>query len=175
MLTVVLLSQCGDDEPSPKTVVLLSQCEKDELNPIVTIPDNNFLSALINLGVDTNGDGIICSQEAEAITFLDVKHKSIADMTGIEAFVNLERLECGGNQLSKLDVSNNTALTELYCWRNQLTALDVSNNTALTVLDCWRNQLTWKSEENSLCNESTGRLWPIAAVDKRPFSTQRAH
>jgi len=44
--------------------------------------------------------------------------------------------------LTELDVSNNTALTELCCYSNQLTALDVSKNTALTVLDCRNNQLT---------------------------------
>ena len=36
------------------TVVLISQCEKDEPNPVVTIPDDNFLSVLIDLGVDAN-------------------------------------------------------------------------------------------------------------------------
>ena len=76
------------------TVVLLSQCEKDEPNPIVTIPDNNFLSALIDLGVDANGDDIISPLEAEAIISLWVVGDSIADMTGIEAFVNLEILNC---------------------------------------------------------------------------------
>lgn len=44
------------------TMVLLCQCEKDpdpEQVLEVTIPDNNFLNALIELGIDTNGDGII--------------------------------------------------------------------------------------------------------------------
>ena len=45
-------------------------------------------------------------------------------------------LDCEYNQLTTLDVSNNTALRELYCRNNQLTALDVSNNTALQRLDC---------------------------------------
>ena len=56
-------------------------------------------------------------------------------MTGIEAFVNLENLHCGENQLTSLDVSNNIALELLYLPHNQLTSLDVSNNTALTGLD----------------------------------------
>ena len=49
---------------------------------------------------------------------------------------------CSDNQLTALDVSKNTALTDLYCYYNQLTALDVSKNTALTRLDCYMNQLT---------------------------------
>ena len=115
-------------------VVLISQCENDEPNPVVTIPDNNFLSALIDLGVDANGDGIISREEAEVIISLDVAHRSIADLTGIEAFVNLENLHCGSNQLTSLDVSNCTALQELWLRGNQLTSLDVSNNTALNVI-----------------------------------------
>ncbi len=54
----------------------------------------------------------------------------------------LEYLWCTDNQLTTLDVSQNIALTGLYCYNNQLTALDVSKNTALTVLDCYNNQLT---------------------------------
>jgi Leucine-rich repeat (LRR) protein len=41
-----------------------------------------------------------------------------------------------------LDVSQNTALTELYCYSNQLTSLDVSGATALYYLACHQNQLT---------------------------------
>ena len=71
------------------TVVILSQCEKE--NPQVTIPNNNFLNALIELGVDTNGDGIISPDEAEVITSLNVSEDSISNLTGIEAFVNLKQ------------------------------------------------------------------------------------
>ena len=74
------------------TVVILSQCEKE--NPQVTIPNNNFLNALIELGVDTNGDGIISPDEAEVITSLNVSEDSISNLTGIEAFVNLKQLDC---------------------------------------------------------------------------------
>ena len=34
---------------------------------------------------------------------------------------------CSNNQLTDLDVSNNTALTGLICYGNQLTSLDVRN------------------------------------------------
>ena len=51
-------------------------------------------------------------------------------------------MDCSSNQLTALDVANNTALTSLYCSSNQLTALDVANNTALNYLDCYDNKLT---------------------------------
>ena len=43
---------------------------------------------------------------------------------------------------TELDVSQNTALTELVCLNNQLTDLDLSQNTTLNALFCERNQLT---------------------------------
>ena len=112
-------------------VVLLSQCENDEPNPYVNIPDNNFLNALIEQGVDTNGDGEISSAEAEAVIYLYVSYSDISDLSGIEKFVNLDTLICNYNQLTTLDLSNNTALKRLECYGNRLTTLDLSNNTVL--------------------------------------------
>ncbi len=51
-------------------------------------------------------------------------------------------LVCFDNQLSSLDVSNNTALKDLRCSSNQLISLDVSNNTHLRNLKCSNNQLS---------------------------------
>jgi hypothetical protein len=122
-------------------VLILSQCKKDPES--INIKDDNFLNALIEQGVDKNGDGIISPEEAAQVHFLYVNNLSISDLKGIEAFVNLEELGCGFNQLTSLDVSKNTALTNLSCGLNQLTTLDVSNNTALTIyLVCYGNQLT---------------------------------
>ncbi|BDS10554.1 T9SS type A sorting domain-containing protein [Aureispira anguillae] len=120
---------------------------------IINIPDANFKNALLDHGtiivgtdvsvIDTDGDGEICQNEAQAYTgAIEVNSRNITDLTGIEAFVNIIRLSCNQNQLSNLDVSQNTALTKLYCLYNQLTSLDVSQNTALTALNCTSNQLT---------------------------------
>ena len=72
----------------------------------------------------------------------DLSHRGIKSLKGIEFFVSLTGLRCECNQLTELDVSNNTALVELSCSENQLTELDVSNNTALRELFCYENQLT---------------------------------
>ena len=119
-------------------VYFTNKCLPDS---IVYIPDTAFLYALIEEGVDTNGDSLISYAEAEAITYLNVYHRSISDMAGIEAFINLDTLNCSSNQLTSLNVSNNIALTSLECVDNQLTSLDVSVCTALTELRCMRNQL----------------------------------
>jgi Leucine-rich repeat (LRR) protein len=116
----------------------------EEVEKYVCIPDSNFEQALIDLGIDSNPviDGKVLKSDVEGVTFLDVNSKNISDLTGIGAFTSLEILYCNSNQLTSLDVSNNTALTYLYCNSNQLTSLDVSNNTALTYLYCNSNQLT---------------------------------
>jgi Leucine-rich repeat (LRR) protein len=126
----------------PALSLLYTQCDVFEPEPDVNIPDEAFLNALIDLGIDTNEDGAISPREAEAIPHMDVGDRGISDLTGIEAFISLERLNCWKNQLTALDISQNTALTDLYCALNQLTSLDVSKNSALRVLHCFSNQLT---------------------------------
>jgi len=112
--------------------------------PIVTIPDANFKTYLVNnYTINTNYDSEIQVSEATAFTgAIDVYYLGITDLTGVEAFTALTELQCGSNQLTSLDVSANTALTELQCNNTQLTTLDVSGNTALTNLRCENNQLT---------------------------------
>jgi len=128
----------------PLVIVMLIQCksgENDEIFP-VAIPDNNFRKALIEGGFDLNGDGFIDSDEAALVLSLDVSFNSIADMTGIEAFENLDTLNCAGNQITSLDVSKSVGLKSLFCQENALTSLDLSQNEGLELLNCSDNQLT---------------------------------
>jgi hypothetical protein len=111
-----------------------------------------LLNALIDRGVDENGDGLISDVEASVVTELDLVCPW--DMTGIELFVNLERLSCFDGYLNSLDISKNTALTELNCGGNELTNLDVSNNFALKRLGCEGNQLTSLDVSNNTVLES---------------------
>ena len=110
----------------------------------VYIPNANFKAYLVgNSEINTNGDNEIQVSEATAFDgAIYCYSQGISDMTGIEAFTALTELWCWGNQLTTLDVSQNTTLTELDCSENQLTTLDVSQNTALTELWCRNNQLT---------------------------------
>jgi hypothetical protein len=64
---------------------------------------------------------------------------SIADLTGIEAFTNLTRLDCYTNNLTAIDVSSNLALTRLHCADNQIETLDISANTLITDIQCHNN------------------------------------
>ena len=110
----------------------------------VNIPDANFKAYLVgNWAINTNGDTEI--QVSEATVFngsIYCQNLNISDLTGIEDFTSLNVLDCSYNQLTSLDISQNTSLIDLICWANQLTSLDVSGATALTNLDCPFNQLT---------------------------------
>ena len=77
-----------------------------------------------------------------AVTELDLSNKGLTDLGGIEYFTGLTKLNISRNNLTSLDVSQNTNLTELDCRYNELTELDVSLLTALTSLFCNGNELT---------------------------------
>jgi len=111
---------------------------------VVNIPDANFKAALLaNTAINTDGDNEICTTEAAAYnSTISVPNLNITDLTGIEAFVNLQELECFNNALTSLDLTSNTQLINLYCDGNQLTSLDISQNTNLRNLECTNNQLT---------------------------------
>ncbi len=118
---------------------------------IVNIPDANFKAYLVgNVSINTNMDTEIQLSEATAFTGqINCPSLGILDLTGIEAFTSLTELYCYTNQLTALDVSNNTLLTNLDCGDNVLTTLDVSSNTALTDLNCKWNQLTTLDVSNN--------------------------
>ena len=147
--------------------LLLALCLITAINinaQTTAIPDANFEQALIDLGYDTGFiDGIVLTNNIDTVTNLNVFNKNIGDLTGIEDFTALTVLDCSYNQLTSLDltqntalsclecrsnqltslvVTQNTALTQLLCLDNQLTSLDVTQNTALTILSCGNNQLT---------------------------------
>ncbi|MCI2228687.1 T9SS type A sorting domain-containing protein [Polaribacter sp. MSW13] len=103
------------------------------------IPDDEFENALIYLGYDTVLDDYVPTANISGVTSLNLNHKNISDLTGIEDFVALEELRCSATNISSLDLSNNTALSYLSCYGTSLENLDVSNNTLLEYLDCSYN------------------------------------
>jgi Leucine-rich repeat (LRR) protein len=103
------------------------------------IPDANFEQALIDLGIDVDAvpNYKVLTSAIAGIKTLNVSGENITDLTGIQDFVALETLDCGGNGFSSLNLSKNTALTTLNCGNNtNLYRLDLSKNTALLYLTC---------------------------------------
>lgn len=124
----------------------------------ISIPDANFKAILVaNKNLNTNGDNEIQISEANSYQEpLVVSSKEIADLTGIEHFIQLKELYCTYNKLTKLDLSKNTALTKLYCTANQLTSLNLSKNIDLKDLVCSENKLTDLNIQN---NSKLTSLW----------------
>lgn len=108
---------------------------------VIRFDDDNFKTYCV-ANFDTDGDREISAAEAAVPTSIDVSSKEITSLKGIEHFVNLTTLYCGGNQLTSLNIRNLRALSDLNCNQNQLTSLDVSHNTALGFLACSGNQLS---------------------------------
>jgi len=138
----------------------------------VSIPDQIFEQALINLGIDTSGtlDGTILVSDALAITNLDVSFAAvtsnmpslITDLTGIAAFTNLQALNCSGNKIRSLDLSSNTSLMVLHAEGNGMTTLNVQNgyNAVMHTASMTNTQVGYFLTGNNLFCVTTD---PIAA------------
>ena len=74
---------------------------------VVNIPDANFKEVLVDdSSINTNKDAEI--QVSEAVVYtgkISVFNREIVDLTGIEAFVNITKLDCNSNFIKTLDVS----------------------------------------------------------------------
>jgi gliding motility-associated-like protein len=114
------------------------------------VPDDNFEQALIDLGYDSLPlNNFVPTANISGLTTLDVSAKNISDLTGIEDFINLSVLNCSNNQLTVLNISQNTKLTELYCNNNFISVLDVSALLDLKIFWCNFNQLTAINTNNN--------------------------
>lgn len=115
-----------------------------DCSTVTYVPDDNFEAHLEANGM---GDGIpnnnhVLTSNINNELFLTIEGLGIQDLTGIEAFTNLEYLNCNNNLISSIELYENQNLTELYCSNNQLTYLNLNVITQLYALDCSHNLLT---------------------------------
>jgi hypothetical protein len=92
-----------------------------------SIPDANFELALLNYGYDFVIDGFVETSAIDTVTELMINNDDISDLTGIESFIALQSLFCYDNNLSTLNLVNNTQLFEVTCSNNNLTSIDLRN------------------------------------------------
>ena len=104
-------------------------------------PDPDFRT-YVKAEFDKDNNNSLSDTERKTATVINVKDKLIETLEGIEFFPNLKELDCSINQLSRLDVSQNTALEKLVCSTNQLASLNLSKNAKLKYLYCNQNELT---------------------------------
>ncbi len=130
------------------------------------VPDDNFEQKLIDLGYDSVLDDYVPTANIQNVTSLNLLGLNISDLTGIEDFTSLSVLNCSYNNISSVDLSNNTALTFLSITNNNLTGLDISALTNLTTLYANGNNL---SNVNFSANTSISLINlsnnPLAVLD----------
>jgi hypothetical protein len=108
------------------------------------VPDDNFENYLENNGMGDGialNDSVLTSNINTVVSLYNLYQKGISDLTGVEDFTLLEVLNCFQNNITEIDVTQNTQLVYLSCHENQLTSLDVSQNPLLEVLYCFKNNI----------------------------------
>lgn len=70
---------------------------------VVGFADKAFKSALLDIA-DTDGDGEISLEEAENVHEMDISGRGVSDLTGLEAFRNLEVFDGHDNGIVNADV-----------------------------------------------------------------------
>ena len=119
--------------------VVFAKCPK--------INSENFPDAVFRKYVKDNfdkaeTDGYLDpSSEGYVVEGMGVNGLGISNLKGIEFFPNLKNLDCSNNNITHLNLSQNTKLTKINCQNNQLVQLVVTGCTELTSLDCSQNQL----------------------------------
>lgn len=103
----------------------------------VNIPDANFKAFLVgNSSINLNSDTEI--QVSEATNYsgaIYCQSLNIADLTGIEAFVNIVELRCHDNNLTTLDLTYNTNLQgDLYFKTNNITSITLPSTSSIVEL-----------------------------------------
>ena len=85
-------------------------------------------------------------EKRSEITKLDISEKKLTGKLKLKGFINLTKLDCSQNSLTKLDLSDCSRLTGLCCSDNQLSNCNWLNNLPkperLTVLDIKYNSMT---------------------------------
>lgn len=107
------------------------------------VPDDNFETALIQYGYDSGPlDDSVLTSAIDTIIDLEISHREINNLMGIEDFTSLKYLGCVNNDLWSLYLSNNIYLETLRCDGNGMAMLNITNNSVLKELSCSNNNLT---------------------------------
>ena len=143
-----------------------------QMSNSISFSDTNFKVALINSGLDQNNNGEIELGEASLCDSLNIGFKNISSLDGIQFFPALRVLLCKSNNLSNINLSNNTNLEKLDCSINtslnsinlsglqnlkelsynncNITSIDLSTNFALEKISAQGNSMTSIDLSNNL-------------------------
>lgn len=94
----------------------------------IYVPDPALREALRKQGLMK--DDTIFPQDG--LLQLDISNSGIRDLTGIQVFKNVWRLDCSGNEITQLNVIP-PRLTQLYCMNNKIEILDIQRPALRTI------------------------------------------
>lgn len=112
------------------------------------IPDNNFEQGLIDLGLDDTLDNFVLTDNINTVISLDLSNLNIDNTTGIEAFISLENLDFSQNNISNINLTNNSNLTTINVSNNSITSLNFSGLNYLQSVTVNDNDLTFLNVAN---------------------------
>ena len=95
VLLLLLSAACG-----------LAEDERDEKNRYIylTFYDKAFEAYCLG-EFDVDGDGRISRYEAQRVRTVECPERGVASLSDLKEFTRLERLDCRGNALTRLDVT----------------------------------------------------------------------
>ncbi|HSD08635.1 T9SS type A sorting domain-containing protein [Flavobacterium sp.] len=114
-----------------------------DCNVYTLIPDSKFEEKLIALKIDRDGlNGKVKTESISGLLYLDVSYSLISNLTGIQDFISLQQLYAYNNNLTSIDISKNTNLTNVDLSSNKIAFVDLTNNVNLTNIDLGSNKIT---------------------------------
>jgi hypothetical protein len=113
----------------------------EETLPFSSIPSiEGLVVEILRLGLKAAPSGLVFSMFPH-LTVLDCCGNQLTELD-LSNVTDLTKLDCDQNQLNELNLAQVPNLTTLLCSDNKLTDLDLSVVTNLTVLNCSKNQIT---------------------------------
>jgi len=107
---------------------------------VISFADVKFKAYCVE-NFDTDGDGEITEEEAEAVTKIECSLGGLTSLVGIEYFSGLEYIDVSCNSLEALDLSHSPKLKTVLIGNNKLQSFTTSGLAALESLDCSSNKL----------------------------------
>lgn len=105
------------------------------------IKDKRFLQRLKALNFNVEDNWLIIDEKVKNTKELNLSQARISNLSGIEYFTSLEKLDCSGNHLRKIKFRKNVKLQEIDCSHNSISLIDLTQNKELVVLKCFDNYL----------------------------------
>lgn len=123
-------------------------------------PDAVFRSYISEVTGVSEG-GTLTDAILSKVYRIDVIEKGIGSLKGIEYFTKLNFLRAPKNNLTEIDLSNNTLLKSVFLNRNSLTSIDVSKNTELEQLEVGNPNGVGNNKISRLDLSNNPKIWHL--------------